>query len=140
MPKTAAPKVDPKPSIQVDKLVGQFIAMRDRIKEMEEWHELQLQPFKVAKEKIAGVLLQFLDDTGQESARTSEGTVSVTHRSTASLSDPDAFMNYVVAHKAFELMDRRANSTACREFAEENGSLPPGVRLNSIRTVGVRKS
>ena len=34
-------------------------------------------------------------------------------------------------------MDRRANATACRDYAEEHGALPPGVKINSIRTVGV---
>ena len=123
---------------RIDKLVNQFIALRRRIEEIEEMQKRQLKPFKDAKEKLAGTLQAWLDDTGQESAKTSEGTVSITTRHTAALADPDAFMDYVMANGAFELMDRRANATACRDFAEENGSLPPGVKINSTRTVGVR--
>jgi len=44
----------------------------------------------------------------------------------------------VIANKQFDLLDRRANATACRELAEK-GTLPPGVKLNTIRTIGVRK-
>ena len=86
-------------------------------------------------------MLEFLDThrPGDRPRPTrARSTCRIKH--TASLGDPDAFMDYVMKNGAFELMDRRANSTACREFAEEHGSLPPGVKLNSTRTVGVRTS
>lgn len=134
------PKANAKVSTdaRIDKWVAQYIAIRERMKQMEAAFKKQLEPFEKAKDKLAGHMLSFLDATGQEMARTDEGTVYVLNKSTASLGDPDAFMDYVMKNGAFELMDRKANSTACREFAEENGSLPPGVKLNSTRTVGVR--
>jgi hypothetical protein len=128
----------PVDNTQIDKLVAQYRAIRKRIEQMEEEFERALLPFKNAKDKLAGTMLDFLDRTGQKSAKTNEGTVTATMRHTASLGDPDAFMDYVMKNGAFELMDRRANSTACQDFAEEHGSLPPGVKLNSIRTVSVR--
>lgn len=123
---------------RVDKLVKQFIDIRNRIKELEEHHQKQLAPFISAKQRLAGVLLEFLDSTGQEMARTNEGTVYASVRHTASLGDPDAFMSFVMSKGLFELLERRANVTACRDFAEEEGNLPPGVNINSTRTVGVR--
>lgn len=123
---------------KINKLVAQYRAIRVRIEQMEEEQKKQLKPFKDAKDKLAGTMLEFLDRTGQEMARTDEGTVYVLVKHTTPLGDPDAFMDYVMKNGAFELMDRRANSTACREFAEEHGSLPPGVKLNTTRTVGIR--
>ena len=35
--------------------------------------------------------------------------------------------------------DRRANATAVKDYAEREHMLPPGAKLNTIRTVGVRK-
>ena len=131
-------QIDAAGMLQMNKLVAQFIALRNRIKQLEDIHEKQLAPFKLAKDKLAGVMLEFLDAAGMESARTEAGTVSATVRSSASLPDPDAFMDFVMKRGLFELMDRRANVTACREFAEEHGNLPPGVKINSVRTVGVR--
>jgi hypothetical protein len=130
----------PEVPARINKMVAQYRALRVRIEEMEEGFKKQLAPFKSAKDKLAGTMLEFLDKTGQEAARTDEGTVYVLVKHTTPLGDPDAFMDYVMKNGAFELMDRRANSTACREFAEEHGSLPPGVKLNTTRTVGVRSS
>ena len=136
------PKVDGKleTSIKINKLVAQYIAVRERMRKLKALYEEQLQPFKDAESKLSGVMLQFLEETGQESARTDAGTVYITERHTASLTDPDLFMEFVMKNGAFELMDRRANSTACRDHCEEYGSLPPGVKINSLRTVNVRST
>lgn len=125
---------------RIDKRVAQYIAIRDEMKRLEEEHKLQLAPYQDAKDKLVGEMLEFLDSTGQEMARTAMGTVYSTVRHTAPLTDPDLFMDFVQKHGLYELLDRKANSTACREYAEEHGSLPPGVKINSTRTVGVRAS
>lgn len=83
--------------------------------------------------------MTFLEKTGSESVRTAHGTCYASTRHTASVSDADAFMKYVLDHQAFELLDRRANSTAVKDFVKANNSLPPGVNLNAMRTIGVRK-
>jgi hypothetical protein len=126
--------------IQFDEAIAQFIALRNRIDEIKAAQEQFLAPFKEAKEQLAGVLVEWLDQTGQTSAKTAMGTVFIRTTPYASLGDPDAFMEFIAETGAFELMDRRANATACLEYAEENGGLPPGVKINVQRTAGVRKS
>jgi len=133
-----ANKVAVVPPPKVNKLISQYLQLRKKIEEVEEAQKRQLAPFIEMRNKLGGTLLQWLDDTGQESAKTSEGTVSIKTTHHASLADPDAFMTYVMKNGAFELMERRASSTACRDFAEEKGSLPPGVKINSNRTATVR--
>jgi hypothetical protein len=123
---------------RIDKLVEQFVAVRDRIEEIEDIHKEQLAPYIKVRDKLIGTLLKLLDSTGQTSARTAVGTASIKTTYTAPLADPDAFMEYVAENAAFELMDRRANQAACRDFAEQHGSLPPGVKINSFRTVTIR--
>lgn len=126
---------------RIDKRVATFIKIRDGIAEIEERHKAELKPWNDLKEKATGELLQLLDDAGLKSAKTAAGTVTVKVFHTSPLSDPDAFMDFVRENDAYELMDRRANSTACIEFAESHdGKLPPGVKINSRRTVGVTKS
>jgi hypothetical protein len=123
-----------------DHRVRQYIALRDKIAAEEAKFEALIKPVKEAKAKVDAALIEMLDNAGAEMVRTDAGTVTALVRRTASLQDPDAFMNYVKTNGLFELMDRRANVTACVEHAEtHDGQLPPGVKLNSIRHVGVRK-
>jgi hypothetical protein len=48
-------------------------------------------------------------------------------------------MRYVIANQKFELLDRRANVTAVKEFVKENKEQPPGCNLSAVETVGVRR-
>lgn len=123
---------------RIDKMVAQYLALREKIRELDARYKAVLEPFELVKNKLGGMMLEFLDQTGQESAKTSEGTVYARVKHTASLADPDVFMEYVIKHGAYDLLDRRANSVACRDHAEEHGELPPGVKLSSIRNAGVR--
>jgi hypothetical protein len=125
---------DPQERERVDHYILQYKECLERLKKIEVVR-LEVEELRQAwKQRI----LTFLDEHGMTAAKTEAGSVYITTRHDASLFDADAFMDYVMRNGAFELMDRRANSIACREFAEEHGNLPPGVNLTSRRTVGVR--
>ena len=134
------PKANGPEPTRIDKRVAQFVALRDLKDELKEKHKKELAPIDDTMQKLVGEMLQFLKETGQKSARTAEGLVTIIVKHSASCSDPDLFINFVRENDQYELLDRRANVTACRAYAEENGSLPPGVKLSSITTVGVTKS
>lgn len=125
-------------SERLDVLVENYVTIRDHIKQAEKVMKDHLAPFEAKKEEITAELIKLLDAQGAEMARTKNGTVSKLVRHTASLADPDAFMEYVRENDLYELIDRRANAVACREHAKYNGTLPPGVKLNSQVYVGVR--
>jgi hypothetical protein len=123
---------------RIDELVAQYIQIRDRMKEIESEHKKTLEPFQAVKDKLTMRILAFLDATGQEMARTLEGTVTKSVNRTASLDAPDEFVDFVIKHKLPYLLNRSANANACVDYAQEHGALPPGVTINSIRTIRVR--
>lgn len=134
-------KSDVKPNTEVDKRVAQFVMIRDEIEAIEERHRQELKPYINAKERLTGELLAFLDNNRLKSAKTSEGSIRVSVRHTGVCTDPDRFMDFVFEHNLRELLDRRANGVACRDYAEaHDGVLPPGVKINSMRTIGVTRA
>lgn len=59
---------------------------------------------------------------------------------TASAHDPEAFIEYVKESGEFDLLERRASLDACMQYASTHeGNPPPGVTLNAIEKLGVRK-
>lgn len=140
-PMTAAPApASSTQAVQVETRINQYIAIRDKLKELDEKQKKEREPLALTLEKLGGWITEFLTVAGVESVKTQHGTAYMTTRSTASLEDPDAFMRHVIGTEAWELLDRRANTPACRDFAEQNGgALPPGVKITSIATVGVRR-
>lgn len=123
-----------------EKRTGQYVQVRDKIREISERHAEELKPFVEIQNALTSWFTEQLDKVGAKSVKTAQGTVYQSTRYSASLSDPKAFMDYVIDNKKFDLLDRKANSTAVRDFIEQNKSEPPGVRLSALRTVGVRRA
>lgn len=126
--------------VPINTRVGQYVALRDKIKEKEAAHKDELKPFKETLEKLGAVILAHLNETGAESVRTDAGTAYVTPKRSATLADANAFFEYVKENEAWDLMDRKANVTAVADFVEEHNAPPPGVNYTTILNVGIRRS
>lgn len=124
----------------IERRTAQFIWVRDQIAKLEAKHKQELEELRSLKEKLAGRIQAFMSANNVESLRTKAGTCYTSTRRTATLADPDAFMTYVISNQAFDLLDRRANSTAVQAFVQKHQCLPPGCNLNSIASVGVRRA
>lgn len=127
--------------VDVNKRVEQYVQVRDYLKKIDAEHEEKRKPILELQHMLAGELQEALTQANATSIATDNGTCYETTRHSTSLADPDAFMAYVVANNEFDLMDRKANATAVREYAKaHSGMLPPGVNLTSIKTIGVRRA
>ena len=127
-------------SEDIGKRIKQFIQVRDVLKEMEETYQKKRKPLLEVQEMLSGILRTFLEDNNLENLKTEAGTCYISTRYTATLSDPEAFMNYVTKTGRFELIERRAAATPVQAYVKENGVLPPGCNLNAVQTVGVRRA
>ena len=132
--------MDTSPSLDISVRVGQYVELRDKIKEIEATQDEFLKPYREALEKAGNLLLEHLQNTNTDSVKTQSGTAYRVERVSVSLSDPAAFIDFVVSHNAFELMDRKANAPAVSEFLKKNETLPPGVKYNKLIKIGVRRS
>jgi hypothetical protein len=132
--------MDAPPTVDINKRVSQYVALRDQIKKLDDEHKEKMKPFKETLEKLNSVLLSHLININGDSVRTDAGTVYRTAKKSASLADPDAFMRFVISEEAWDLLDRKANVTAVADFIEETDTTPPGVNFSSTFVVGVRRS
>lgn len=130
----------PQPTVTVDEQVEKYLEIRNLIKEMDDAHSEKLKPLREIQEKIGGWLQAFMEQSGSEAVKTKHGTAYATTKYSATLADPDAFMKFVIANGKFDLIDRRANLTAVKDYVEENSTLPPGCNLTAVKRVNVRTS
>lgn len=124
----------------VDKRVQQYVEVRDAIKASNDKHEAEIKPLVELQNLLTGWLQTFMESAGADNIKTPHGTCYNSTRYTASLADPEAFMTFVKTNDKFDLLDRKANVTACKDYVAETGTLPPGVNMSSIKTVGVRRA
>lgn len=124
--------------VDFEQRIGQYIALRNKTKEISDRHKQELAPYRDAMEKLEALLLGALNASGQDSAKATSGTVYKTVKRTASLDDPEAFLVFVQASGRWELLDRKANVTAVADYMEQEQLPVPGVKFSSRIEVGVR--
>src|SRR6185437_12062529 len=141
--------ITPQP-IDFDTRVGQYVKLRDKIKEIKDKHKAELKPYAEALEQLNGMLLQHLNSVGADSVKATSGTVYRTLDKKASVADKSAFWTWVVTQGKFEFIDYKANVTAVFDFIGEQVEAakgdpsiqpapPPGVNVSSSYEVGVRR-
>ena len=125
----------------LDAMVGQYVKLRDTIKEADDAHKARTEPAKAYLEKLNGAMLEKLSELGLENAKTKFGTAYKTVKKTATIADGQVFRDYVIENQAYDLVDWRANATAVSVFLDANkGELPPGVNYGTFVQVGVRRA
>jgi len=134
------PALPPLPeNLPMGKLVGMYVKLRDRIKAKDEEMKATLKPAKDMLEQLNNRILDELNKANVDSIKADTGTAYRTARTTASLADPQAFRDFVIANELFEMVDWKANAKAVQDHNEEFGALPPGVTVSTILQVGVRR-
>lgn len=123
----------------VAKRTAQYLTLRDKIKELDDEHDKRVKPFKEMMALLEGYFEGVLTQTGVKTLVAKTGTIHWNTRHSCPLEDPKAFMDFVITNQLFDLLDRRANVTAVREYAKEHGVIPPGANPKTIRTIGARK-
>ena len=124
---------------RIDKHVQRYIAVRDELKRRETAYKESIKDLVAFQEQTAGHLQKFFDETHTDNSRTRFGTAFIKTKHSASLADPLAFMDFVIAKSQWDMLDKKANVTAVRGYVEEKNTLPPGVNLSSEVKVHVRR-
>ena len=128
------------PPVDVEKRVGQFVMLRDMKASLKERHNAEMKPIDDTMEMIKDELKVALNSVNADNMKTSSGTVSLNTKYSASAADIDMFWTWVVTQAAFDMLDKKPNVTAIREYVEQHGVAPPGVNFSSFQDIGVRRA
>lgn len=126
--------------MKINELIDKYITLRDAKAELEAAHKLKVGKYTKAMQKIENLLLTEFKETGQESAKTANGTAYVSTRTSAKVTDRDAFINFVRENEAWQFLENRVNKSAVEEHIQEFEELPAGVDISRSVTVNVRRS
>jgi hypothetical protein len=115
--------------------------MRDKKAQMKADFEASVAPLTEKMDKLEAKLLDVFNKTGMDSVKTEFGTAYATTRTTASVADREAFMEYVKANEEWALLEVRTSKTAVEQYrAANDNDLPPGINLREERVVNIRRS
>ena len=103
--------------------------------------------FKVEEDKLVRqqdilkrALLDYCENHGLESVRTSAGLFFRSSKTKYWTSDWEAMHKFIMEHKVPEFLDKRLNTTNIKQFLEENpNTIPDGLKIDKEFVISVRK-
>lgn len=127
--------------MKLSEAVTLYIQLRDKKAQMKSDFDASVAPINDKMEKLEAKLLDVFNKTGMDSVKTEFGTAYTAVRTTASVADREAFMEFVKANEEWSLIEVRAAKLAIEQFRDNNDNeLPPGVNIRSERVVNIRRS
>jgi hypothetical protein len=126
--------------MKLSELVAKYIELRDAKASLKAEYDEKLAPIEEKLAKIEGKLLEVFHATGMESVKTEHGTAYMSTRTTVSVADRDAFMEFIKSGDHWSMMEVRAAKTAVEQYKAANDDLPPGVNWKSEVVVNIRRS
>lgn len=126
--------------MNITKLVERYIAARDMKAKIVAAHKAKLEPLDAAMEKTEAAILDFFNKHGMDSAKCEAGTAYRSVKSSATVVDMDAFLDFVRANEAWHFLEKRVAKTAVDEFVADTQDLPPGVNYSRFASLNVRRA
>jgi hypothetical protein len=122
------------------KRTQQYVALRQKIKEIKDRHKTELEPYEDTLKQLGNDLLGMINSLGLDALKSEAGTAYKRRVTSVTITDGEAFWQFVETNKLWDLLDRRAHKTAVEDYLNEKGSLPPGLNLSVMEEIGVRKA
>ena len=127
-------------AVTIDAVLTAYIKTRDELDALEEEHKKAVATLKELQAKREDWLGGELTRNGVDSLKKAGlGTVYFSSVVSASISDKQAFKDWVIANSQFDCLDLKVNKTAMKELAETGEPLPPGVNYTTMKIVRVRR-
>lgn len=117
----------------------QLTALRNKLSADIKEREDVVDQIKAKRLKVDQEFLRRFNEQGITNVKTAHGTPHVIERTSVSVSDKDAFRQWVVDNNALDFMELRANKPMVVAYKDEHEELPPGLSWSATRTIGVTK-
>ena len=126
-------------SVTVKDVIKGYVKLRDRKNELKKQHTEELVPINEKMELVEGWLMRDLLTRGVESERTTEGTAYLQKNSKATVKDRDAFLEFVIEQKMWDLLENRVAKSVVVDHLENTGEVVPGVNFETTQVVRIRR-
>ena len=127
-------------TVPMDKLAKVYRKMQQRIQELTQEYETQVEEIKRQQDVVKVALKDQMLALGMSSVRTDQGTVVLSTKTRYNTQDWDSFKEFIKEHDALDLLEKRIAQTNMATFLEENPSLvPAGLNSMTEYAISVRK-
>jgi hypothetical protein len=103
-------------------------------------HKAKLEPLVAAMDKTEAAILDLFGKLNIDSAKCEAGTAYKATRTSATVADMDAFLEFVRENDAWQFLEKRVAKTQVDEYVTATKTLPPGINYSAQAVINVRRS
>lgn len=126
--------------MKMSEVVAKYIQLRDKKDEYRAEYNAKVAKIDEAMGKIECKLLEAFAAAGVDNMKTEAGTAYISNKTSVTVGDREAFMEYVQNNNEWPLLEVKPSKTAVVEFRQTHDDLPPGINWRVEKTVSIRRS
>jgi len=124
----------------LDEMAGAFLAIRNKISEIQKKADREIKALEKQKNIIATEFEKICEKDGVNSINTNSGTIIRSIRQKYWTSDWIHFCEIMKENNAFDLVEQRIHQGNIKKFLEENPTIRPrGLNVESKYLITVRR-
>jgi len=125
---------------RAEKMTSAFIKIRTERSALSAKFKTEDDKLVRQQDILKRALLDYCEDHGLESVRTSAGLFFRSSKTKYWTSDWEAMHKFIMEHNVPEFLDKRLNVTNIKQFLEENpNTVPDGLKIDKEFVISVRK-
>ena len=125
---------------RAEKMTSAFIKIRTERSALSAKFKTEDDKLVRQQDILKRALLDYCENHGLESVRTSAGLFFRSSKTKYWTSDWEAMHKFIMEHKVPEFLDKRLNTTNIKQFLEENpNTIPDGLKIDKEFVISVRK-
>lgn len=126
--------------MQLDKVIGGVITLRDKIDALKKLHKEQLAPLNDQMSKLEAFLQMELNKQGVTSfAAKGVGTAYLQNVTSVTTEDWQSTLDWIKASNLWEFLEKRVSKTVVQDYMESQGEVPPGINVRTEVEVRIRR-
>jgi hypothetical protein len=126
--------------MNLQEAVDKYIRLRALKTEKDQAHKAAMATINNAMDQLEAWLLDQMNQLGIESVRTEAGTAYKTTNTSATVSDWEQTLPFIIENELWSMLERRVSKSAVEEYMQVNGELPPGVSVRTVASVNFRST
>lgn len=123
----------------IDEAIGEYVKIRDELKEKAKEFAQVEKAYKDYLEKISMWLRDKGDELGVDNFKTESGTAFRTVKTQYRVGSWDDFIGWVKDTENFQCLEKRVAKNATKEIHDESGLVPPGIEYVAEVEFDVRR-
>jgi len=125
---------------RAEKMTSAFIKIRTERSALSAKFKTEDDKLVRQQDILKRALLDYCENHGLESVRTSAGLFFRSSKTKYWTSDWEAMHKFIMEHNVPEFLDKRLNTTNIKQFLEENpNTIPDGLKIDKEFVISVRK-